>query len=328
MRRFTRRSFNLGAMTLGAALVVPRGAIAREGAFPLTMTHAFGTTTLAAPPRRIVTIGWITQDVVVGLGVPPLAVPEQIWGGDDNHLLPWLTKAIAAKGMAMPERINFDTDIPYERVLALQPHAILAFYSGLTKEQYDRLSVIAPVMAFADEPWSGNWQDITRLTGQALDRAQDAEALVEATSRLIAAKAAEHPEFKGKTFAFGSLWVGESNMNVYVRTDPRVQLVEQLGFTLAPGVAALPIDQGYVAQISYENLASVDADVLITLDEGDAASDALFENPLFRRFRPVVEGHHLRMRDKAFAMATSAPSVLGIPWMLDRFVPELAALLA
>jgi iron complex transport system substrate-binding protein len=327
MLKLNRRTFTLGLASLGAGLIAAPKAFAASDSFPVTVKHAFGETVFAEAPKRVITIGWITQDAVVALGVAPIGVPEQAWGGDDNKVLPWLTTALQEQGMAMPERLNFDTDIPYEQILSLQPDAILAFYSGLTKEQYERLSAIAPVAAYPDEPWSGQWQDITLATGKVLGKSEEAQALVDKTNALIVAAAAAHPEFKGKTFAFGSLWVGESNVNVYVRTDPRVQLVEQLGFTIAPGVAALPIDQGYIAKISYESLPTIEADILITLDEGDEASDALLQNPLFQRFRPVAEGHHLRMTDKSFVMATSAPSVIGIPWMLDRFVPELAALL-
>ena len=63
------------------------------------------------------------QDAVVGLGVDPVAVPEQNWGGDENKLLPWLTASLAAQGLALPQRVNFDNDIPYEQVLALQPES-------------------------------------------------------------------------------------------------------------------------------------------------------------------------------------------------------------
>jgi iron complex transport system substrate-binding protein len=327
MTNLNRRSFTLGLVTLGAAAIGSRAAVAAE-TFPVTITHAFGETVFTRAPKRIVTIGWMTPDALVALGQAPLAMSDQSWGGDENHILPWLTEALQQNGMELPPRINFDTDIPYEQLLALQPDAILATYSGITREQYDRLSVIAPVAAYPDEPWSGAWQDVTLATGTVIGKQDEAQALVDQTNAAIAAAAAAHPEFKGKTFTFGSLWVGESNINVYVRTDPRVQLIEQLGFVVAPGIAALPIDQGYIAKISYENLPTVDADLLITLDEGDEASDALYDNPLFRRFRPVLEGHHMRINDKSFAMATSAPSVISIPWMLDRLVPELAALSA
>jgi iron complex transport system substrate-binding protein len=38
----------------------------------------------------------------------------------------------------------------------------------------------------------------------------------------------------------------------------------------------------------------------------------------------VKEGRFAPIVGESFVAATSAPSVLSIPWMLDRYVPELA----
>ncbi len=325
MPSISRRSFNLGALSLGAALVIAPAARAGDG-FPLTVKHAFGETTFQSAPKRIVTIGWMTQDAVVALGIAPLAVPEQAWGGDENKLLPWLTAALKDKGMALPERINFDQDIPYEQVLALQPDAILAFYSGLTQEQYDHLSAIAPVAAYPDQPWANNWHDVTLATGQVLGQATEAQAIIDGINAQIDAAAAAHPQFKGKTFTFGSLWVGDNGMNVYSTTDPRVQLMTQLGFVASPGVVELSKAGGYFFTVSFENLSTIDADIVILLDEGGPDSDALYEIDMVKRFKPVAEGRMLRLKDKAFIMATSAPSVLGLPWALEQLVPQLATI--
>lgn len=328
MPNFTRRRVAQGLAGLGASLlIVPRAARAADG-FPLSFRHAFGETLFTAPPQRIVTIGWMTQDAVVALGTAPLGVPEQAWGGDENKLLPWLTSALQAQGMALPERINFDSDIPYEQVLALQPDAILAFYSGLTQEQYDRITAIAPVAAYASAPWAGNWHDITLDAGRVLGKPDAAQGLIDMTNGLIAAAAAAHPEFKGRSFTFASAWVGEPGINVYSLTDPRVQLVGQLGLEPSAGVKALSQQPGYFFKVSFENLSTVDADVVIFLDEGDADSDAIYQNEAMQRFAPIAAHRMLRMTDKAFAMSMSAPSVLGIPWMLERFVPELAKAVA
>jgi iron complex transport system substrate-binding protein len=197
----------------------------------------------------------------------------------------------------------------------------------VTREQYDRLSAIAPTVAYAREAWASSWQDVMTVTGKALGKSAEAAALVAATDRSIADAATAHPEFAGKTFTFGSLWVGDNGMNVYSKTDPRTHLLEQLGLKASAGVEALSQAPGYFFTVSWENLASLDADVVISLDEGDAASDALYAQDVFQRFAPVAKGRLLRLSDKSFVMATSAPSVLAIPWMLDRFVPELATTL-
>jgi iron complex transport system substrate-binding protein len=319
----TRRLFSLGLAALGMAAAFAAPAIAQD-AYPVTFTHAFGETTLTAKPERIVTIGWTTQDAVLALGEVPVAIPEQKWGGDDKGVLPWVNDAIAASGKPMPAIINFDTDIPYEQLLELNPDVILAPYSGLTQEQYDRLSAIAPTIAYAKDPWAGSWQDITLTTGKALGKSAEAQALVDSVDAKFAAARAAHPEFEGKTFTFGSLWVGTPGMNVYSATDPRIPMVEQLGLTVSPGVLELSKQPGYFFDVSLENLASVDADVLILLDEGGPEADALYQNELIQRFAPVADGRMLRLNGKSYVMATSAPSPLSIPWMLDQFVAGLA----
>lgn len=295
--------------------------------FPVTIPHAFGEAVIPAAPQRIVTIGWMTQDAVLALGVTPVAIPEQMWGGDAEGVLPWVRAAVEASGDALPAIVNFDTDIPYEQLLSLSPDLILAPYSGLTKEQYDRLAAIAPTVAYAKDAWAGSWQDVTLVTGKALGKSAEAQALVDSTNTLVADAAAAHPEFAGKTFTFGSLWAGDAGMNVYAKTDPRVYLLEQMGLKASPGVEQLSKADAYFFTVSFENLALIDADVLISLDEGDAAADALYANKLFQRFAPVVNNRLLRMTDRAFVMATSAPSPISIPWMLNRFVPELSAVL-
>jgi len=320
----TRRAF--GAFALALAALLPLAAQAQERAFPVTLEHVYGKTVIENKPERIVTIGWTTQDAVLALGEVPVAIPEQKWGGNANGVLPWTADAIVASGKATPRIINFDTEIPYEDVLAVAPDLILAPYSGITQEQHERLSAIAPTVAYADKPWAGSWQEITRVAGQALGKPAQAETLIASIDERLAAAAAAHPEFAGKSFTFGALWVGEAGMNVYSTTDPRVVMVTQLGLKPSPGVAALPTDS-YYTTVSYEQLDTLDADVLISLDEGDEASDALYANELVQRFKPVAEGRMLRLKDKSFVMATSAPSPLGIPWMLDRFVPELAAVM-
>lgn len=192
------------------------------------------------------------------------------------------------------------------------------------QEQYDRLSAIAPTVAYTDKPWAGSWQDIMLITGKALGKTAEAQAIVDGVNAKFAEATAAHPEFKDKTFTFGSLWVGSTGMNVYSATDPRVPMVEQLGFKVSPGVTELSKQQDYFFDVSLENLATVDAGVLIVLDEGGPEADALYNNDLIKRFAPVADGHMLRLNGKSYVMATSAPPPLSIPWMLDKFVAGLA----
>ena len=310
---------------LVALLGLSSPALSQE-AFPVTIAHGLGETIIPAEPQRIVTIGWITQDVVLALGEVPVGIPLQEWGGDENGILPWVADAIAELGGELPTRLN-PQQLSYEQILSLRPDLILAPYSDLDAEKYRRLSAIAPTVAWADGPWSGTWQDVTLTVGQALGKAVEAEALVAGVEDKLAAVAQAHPEFSGRSFTFGYADPGSNGLGIYVASDPRVQMLQELGLVLSPGAAALPSDGAFYVPVSFENLGSVDADVLITWHGDQSELDALNANPLFARFAPVASGRHLAVVDRSFAIALSAPSVLSIPWSVDRLVPLLSALL-
>jgi iron complex transport system substrate-binding protein len=312
----------LATLLIGAGFVT---SVAAQD-FPVTLTHEYGETTIAAKPERIATIGWMTQDVVLALGQVPVGVPKQEWGGDENMLLPWVTAKVAELGGELPVRYD-DTAIPFEEILALDPDLILAPYSALTREEYDRLSQIAPTVAWTGAEWSGTWQDITLTVGKALGQEARAQELVAETDKVLADAATAHPEFAGKTFTIGWGDPGKGEIGIYVGSDPRVQMIEDLGLTLSDGARALTSESFYVP-VSLENIDTLDADVLITWQSDQAELDSLMSNEVFARFGPVAEGRFIPMLDRSFVMATSAPSVLSIPWSVEKLVPELARVLA
>lgn len=93
----SRRHFTLlAAAALGATALA--GPAAADDSYPVQFTHAFGETTLQAKPERIVTIGWMTQDAVLALGEVPVAIPQQLWGGDAEGVLPWVREAVDKLG--------------------------------------------------------------------------------------------------------------------------------------------------------------------------------------------------------------------------------------
>lgn len=58
-----------------------------SNSFPVDIKHAHGTTTIEAKPKRIVTLSWMSLDVVAALGTVPVGVDEQ-WGGDKDGYTP------------------------------------------------------------------------------------------------------------------------------------------------------------------------------------------------------------------------------------------------
>lgn len=46
------------------------------GAFPVTLEHKYGSTTIAEQPRKVVTLGLSDQDAVLALGVKPVGAVD------------------------------------------------------------------------------------------------------------------------------------------------------------------------------------------------------------------------------------------------------------
>src|SRR5262245_9527882 len=65
------------ASSAAPAASAPAASTAASAAFPVTIRHAFGETTIAAAPQRIATWGWGSADAAIALGAVPVAIPFQ-----------------------------------------------------------------------------------------------------------------------------------------------------------------------------------------------------------------------------------------------------------
>src|SRR5882757_3963609 len=209
------------------------------GAFPVTVKSALGSATIDKNPKRVVAIGWGSQDAALALGVVPVGMEDLSADSEPGQkLLPWEEQRIKDLKGATPTLVTTASgQVPFEKIAALHPDVILAVYSGITGAQFAKLSDIAPTVGYPDKPWETSWQDQIALVGRALGLTPKATVLAAETNKLISNAAKEHPEFRGKTITFGSGTTAES-YNFYYDDDPRLQLLKALGFTLAPSVQA------------------------------------------------------------------------------------------
>jgi iron complex transport system substrate-binding protein len=307
---------------------VGEASTAAAGAFPVTITSALGDAVIESKPERIATWGWSSQDAVLALGIVPVAMPAFSYGGVDG-VLPWDAEAISALGGQTPTLLKGGENgaVNVEEFVAAKPDVILAPYSGITKEEFDALSKVAPVVAYPDQAWATTWQDQATIIGKALGLSQEATKLVGDTQAKVAALAAKYPELKGKTFAYGANNEPEV-LNLYRASDPRVQLLVELGMELAPAVTTLdpkPADTSYFYGLSFEKLNKLDSDVLVAYFGTQKDADAFAKDPLVAAMPQVKQGRFAPIVGESFVMASSAPTVLSIPWMLDQYVPKLAA---
>jgi iron complex transport system substrate-binding protein len=290
-----------------------------------TIEHAFGETTVPADPENVVTLGWGSTDASIALGVVPVAIPFDSYAGDENGVLPWVADAIEKDGATMPTILPDSPDEPpYEAIAAADPDVILAVYSGITEEQYEKLSEIAPTVAYPDQAWSTPWRDVVTTVGAALGKSDEAKTVLAGIDEQIAQKASEHPEFKGKTLAAVADSAG--TFYVYKKNDPRVGFMFDLGFENAPAVDELSNGDGtFFYTLSYEQLDKLQADVVLNYATTQADADT-FSNSTQTAVIPAVSaGHVAQLVGAQNISAVSPPTALSLPWGLDNLVDALAA---
>lgn len=304
------------------------GASAEIGAFPVTSEHKFGTTTIESEPQRVVALGFTDQDPVLALGVTPIAV--RYWFGDtEDQIWPW---AEAAAGDAEIAVLNIPFgEMNFESVVMLAPDLILAVSAGLTQEEYDLLTQIAPTLPQTDEyvDFGVPWQAQTRMIGQALGRNDLAETLIADTEALLADSAAAHPEFAGKTAAIASP-AGEDSFFFSGPQHERQRFLTSLGFTL-PQELVDTAGEAFYGSISKEQIGLLDTDILIWTVTPEEA-EAIKSDPLYQTLAVAQEGRDIFL-DSSGVTDMTAPalvysSVLSLPFAVESLVPQLAERLA
>lgn len=290
--------------------------------FPVTIAHAYGETTIEAKPQRIVTWGWAAQDAVIALGEIPVGIPHFSYGGDENGALAWTKDAVAALGADFPTILPEGFDAPVEAIAALQPDLIVAVYSGLTEEEYQVLSGIAPVVAFPETAWSTPWQQTITITGEAMGKKAEAEALVAELEQFIVDETAKYPEVAGASFATVAEYNGE--VAVYADLDSRVKFLADAGLVSSPKVAELAQGESFFFSLSYENFEQLTADVLISYFETPEADAAFFGNPVVALHPQVKAGAVAHIIGADLINAISPPSALSLKWGYPQYIKLIA----
>ena len=194
----TRRQFLIGGAALAALLVGCSGSDAEAPTssgsggdrFPVTIKHRYGRTMIPREPQRVVSVGITEQDALPALGVIPVATTEY-FGEHPGAIHPWARDALG--DAALPEVLSEELD--FEKIAALRPDLILGTHSGMTDQDYPKLSAIAPTVAQSEgyPNYSTPWQEETATIGRATGRALQAQALVAEVEAQFAQACKRHP---------------------------------------------------------------------------------------------------------------------------------------
>ncbi|MDO1485857.1 iron-siderophore ABC transporter substrate-binding protein [Rhodococcus rhodochrous] len=300
---------------------------AGSGEYPITIEHALGTVTLDEKPERVATVNWANHEVPLALGVVPVGMAAANFGDDDgNGMLPWVEERLEELGAETPVLFDETDGIDFEAVSDTNPDVILAAYSGLTQEDYETLSEIAPVVAYPEAPWATSWRDMIELNSAGLGMAEEGKELVASLEQEISDAAAAHPELEGKATMFLTHvdTADLSQVSFYTANDTRAAFFEDLGLATPKSVADASTDDAFSKKVSAEQVDVFD-DVQIIVTYGDQELvDALEADPLLSQM-PAVRNGSIVFLDGSGPLGTAAnPTPLAISWVLSDYVQLLS----
>jgi iron complex transport system substrate-binding protein len=314
-----------GSTSSDATATEPTATTSAEAdAFPVTIEHALGETTIEEEPTRVATLGWTDQDHALSLGVVPVGATKLTWGGNEAGSSDWFDAAIEEAGAEAPVRYDDSDGAPIDEVAQLEPDVILATNSGITEAEYAKLSKIAPVVAYPENPWTTPWQTSLEMVGEALGRS-DLAAEVEADTQAAIDEAKEaNPELDGASLIYGYLTPADlSTVGIYAPEDPRVALLRDFGMVDADAVDGAIKEGEFYGTVSAERASDLESDVLLTWVEKPSDVETLVEDDLIGQIPAIESGHLYAESDKTVAMASTNPTPLSIPVIIDTVIPKV-----
>ena len=295
-----------------------------SGAYPITIKHAYGETVIESEPKNVATISWGNHDVPLALGTVPVGVSKANYGkSDENGLLPWTAEKYKELGVEKPVVYDDIDGLDFEAISDSNPDVILAAYSGITQEEYDLLSQIAPVVAYPKNAWQTLWREQITMDATAMGKQAEGEKLVKDLDALIKEKTANYTDLKGKTAVFCYFNPADlGKFYIYLPTDPRAAYLTDLGLSFPESISKLGADS-FSIEVSAENIDVLkDADILVAYGNDDLLK-ALQSDALLGTVPAVKNGAVALIEDGSVLSASCTPSALSIPATIDEYLEIL-----
>jgi iron complex transport system substrate-binding protein len=299
------------------------------GAFePITIEHAFGTTTIEEKPERVATVAWANQEVPLALGVVPVGMAAANFADPDGDgMLPWATERLEELGGEQPVLFDEGDGIDFEAVANTEPDVILAAYSGLTQADYDTLSKIAPVVAYPENAWGTDWREMIELNSAGMGVPEEGAQLITDLEEQMAESVAAHPELEGRSVAFMTHVDATdlSEVSFYSTHDTRVEFFEDLGLSQPQSILdASAESEEFAITVSAEQ-ADVFDDIDIIVTYGDEAMiEALQADPVLSQIPAVANDAIVALTGDNPLGTAANPTPLAISWVLDDYLDLLA----
>lgn len=300
---------------------------ASDDAFPVTIEHVYGETTITEKPERVATVAWANHEVPLALGIVPVGMSKVAWGDDDdNGVLPWVEEKLDELGAETPVLFDEADGIDFEAVADTNPDVILASYSGLTQEDYDTLSKIAPTIAYPEVAWGTSYQDMITMNATALGLADEGAELVADLESETQDALDAHPALKDAKVLFTYIDPNDfSQVGFYTPIDTRPGFLLDLGLP-EPQILKDNADAtDFYLTVSAEEVDKFD-DVDLFITYGDESMVAALQaDPLLGKIPAVAQGQIAILPDATPIANSANPSPLSIPWGIDEYFSILEA---
>jgi iron complex transport system substrate-binding protein len=331
-----------------------------RNAFPAYIKHTWGTTQIDEEPKRIVSLGMRDHEMLIALGVTPIAirnafgskfpyadwpwVPDRVQEGQYQYLSAGLQEPktgkieppvdgpVDAGGAPMAAATPYKRQIwDYELLKSLKPDLIVGAFSGITQEDYLKLVEIAPTITDVSAEkkyYYAAWQEQMLALGKATGRPQAAQRLIDSTEAHFATLRDEHPEFKDATVALVAP-AGNGRVRVINPYAPMARFFTSLRMRFPSAVDSLIKQPGSKATYGVEMdagslpiFSNVDALVWIVGKEGSEQLDRIRNSGYYQSMNVVQRGAAIYMTE-GISEAVYFTSPYSVPWALEKLKPGL-----
>ena len=334
----SRKSFILGTASLSTTTLLAacgrsKSASSTTSGKTISIKHVSGTTEVPADATKVATVAWANQDVLLALGIMPLGFSKQTWGvTDGSGMLPWTKEKVdelTANGAAQPKLFDDDGGVKInpQAVNATKPEVILAVYSGMSKEEYETLSKIAPTVAYPKVAWGTPWRETIAINATAVGKKTEGDTLVADLEKQVADAVAKHPQIKGKAAAFCYTAEGDATkFGYYTTADPRTAFLPDLGMKVPASVEKTSKENAsaFNVDISTENADSLNDFDLIVMYGTESDLAAMQANSLLSQVRAIKNGAVAFVGNSDPMAASTNPGPLSIPWGIEKYVGLIA----
>ena len=334
----SRKSFILGTASLSTTTLLAacgrsKSASSTTSGKTISIKHVYGTTEVPEGATKIATLAWANQDVLLALGIMPLGFSKQTWGvTDGSGMLPWTKEKVdelTANGAAQPKLFDDDGGVKInpQAVNATKPEVILAVYSGMSKEEYETLSKIAPTVAYPKVAWGTPWRETIAINATAVGKKTEGDTLVADLEKQVADAVAKHPQIKGKAAAFCYTAEGDATkFGYYTTADPRTAFLSDLGMKVPASVEKTSKENAsaFNVDISTENADSLNDFDLIVMYGTESDLAAMQANSLLSQVRAIKNGAVAFVGNSDPMAASTNPGPLSIPWGIEKYVGLIA----